>query len=254
MGAEARSVVRIFESIRIFETLSSAAIWQADTVNTFWYGGCGSGTVGVTLDGAAVSAGTAIPQGTHLLTAAFTNCLTDLLVGTAIDGAATADYTAADLDTVMSHVTATGLSGALFSFRSDLYQVTVDGSGAWTRTRSGSDTSVRFAPAPGSRLTDRQSGRSVTFDGGTYSRTERPTEDGLAWAATETFENVAIVVEGAAYLLHGRLELRSPPRALMPASPDELSLTSNGTRIARLYPDPSGGWLRIEVLAPPVPF
>jgi hypothetical protein len=244
-------VLRIYEAPSILARLASAAIGQTTIDYKTWTDGpCvfGDGSLRTSLDGVPLANRSVLPTGNHTLMATFSQCLVDGLVGSTLDGTATASYSSADLSSLSASVAANSLSATVFAFNSDLFSVTADGSGSWIRTRTASSDTTTFAPSAGSRLADNRSAWTATFGGGSYSQVAYVPPAGLSAVLRDVFDNVLVTIDGRAYLLTGDLQFlyRFDSSA---SHVGEVRITSDGTLVARLYGD-SAGVLRIEVLGP----
>lgn len=246
-----QTLMRMHEAVGAFATLAASALSYTGYYDRI-DGGCAFDLGGTTmaLDGALADNGTALPAGNHTLTVDYRWCLLDGLAGFSLDGTATAEYSKMDPDPMTARVSATSLRTSGFYSRYGLYDVTVDGSGNWTRTRAAPNESTTFVPTPGSRLTDRLSTRSVTFDGGTYSSAVLYPSGGTT--VVGAFSAVAIVIEGTRYVLDGQLETTYGSASTLTYA-GEVRVTSNGVLAGRIYASPNGR-LRTEVLTPLVLF
>ena len=127
--------------------------------------------------GVAPTSGTFLPTGSHTYVVSFSNCLVDGWGHEALNGVASAAYNAAEWSNVTATVSADSVRGQELDFRSELRDVTADGSAVWTRVGSSTRTTT-YTPAAGSRLVNNSTTNVATFGGGSYSvirpqRTER---------------------------------------------------------------------------------
>jgi hypothetical protein len=250
--AEFREVVlRIYESASLHANLATSHhFWMAydDKVENW-------SCVQLSLDGTSPPA--VLPTGTHTFAARFDRCTMDFLVGTSLDGSVSSAYTATDLNDLVSQVSVHSMRGKLAAYRSDLFDVTADGSGSWRRVRTGpayfatTVETTTYAPSPGATLTNNATGRVATFAGGSYTQSS----GGVTSGRTETrerFDELELAVGGTCYSLNGSLTTvhwNDGRRSYV----GEILLTSGGTLVARISADATGA-RQIEILSPLAPF
>jgi hypothetical protein len=211
--------------------------------------------VRMSLDGAPTPP--VLPTGSHTFAARFDRCYVDLLVGTWLNGTASSAYTATDLNDLTAQVSVTSMRGKLVAFRSDLYDVTADGSGTWTRVRTGTPWTTSWAetttyrPTIGSTLTNNLTTNVATFEGGSYTSSWGPTPPGGS-SFHEEFHDLAVAISGTSYTLSGSMDSFYPNSGNRSCT-GEIRIASNGTLVARIYGDANNP-LRTEVLSPLAPF
>ena len=86
--------------------------------------------------------------------------------------------------------------------RSELNDVTADGSAVWTRVGSSTKTTT-YTPAAGSRLVNNSTTNVATFGGGSYSVIRYP---GSKADWNERFDNLKVAINGTEYTLNGSLD------------------------------------------------
>jgi hypothetical protein len=229
------------------------ALWDDGSFWTGW------SCLQLSLDGQSPSPGTVVPTGSHTFAVTFTRCPVDLLIGTSLDGAASAAYSGSYPSELSALVSVNSMRGQLVCFHSDLCDVTADGSGNWTRVSTGTPGTTTFAPTTtytptiGSTLVNNLTTGVATFEGGSISRGYGPPPPGAAGSGHEEFDNLVIAINGTSYTLNGSLQSVYAYAADQTSHTGEVRITSDGTLIARVYGD--GSWrLRTEVLSPLNPF
>ncbi|HUM12462.1 MAG TPA: hypothetical protein VLT82_16060 [Myxococcaceae bacterium] len=241
------SALRLYESASVHATLATSQHYYMAYDDQVWSWDCAQ----MSLDGAP--APSKLPTGSHTFTASFHRCYVDLLVGTWLDGTASSAYTATDLDDLTAQVSVNSMRGKLVALRSDLFDVTADGSGTWRRVRTGTPWTTSWAetttysPTTGSTLTNNSTTNVATFGGGSYTRSWGPPPAGGV-AVHEAFDGLAVAVSGTSYSLNGTMDTvywNSGTRSYT----GEIRITSNGTLVARIHGDASGA-LRTDVLGP----
>jgi len=248
------AILRLYESVAVHEALAASpfvfTLYPDDTVWTDW------SCYRLSLNGQPPSPGTVLPTGRNDYAVTFTKCPVDLLVGTTLDGTASAAYTSADLrQETTALLSVHSMRGTLVALRSDLFDATADGSGTWTRVRTGEAWSTSatetwtYAPTVGSTLVNNVTGNAATFGGGSYSSGYGPVPPGSASAGHEEFHDLVVAVGGASYTLKGSLHSVYAFSAEQTSHSGEIQITSNGSLVARVYGD--GSWkLRTESLSP----
>jgi hypothetical protein len=203
------------------------------------------------LDGAP--APVVLPTGRHTFAANFDRCYVDLLVGTWLDGTASSAYTATDLDDLTAQVSVNSMRGKLLLSRSGLSDVTADGSGTWTRVRTGTPWTTSWAetttyrPTLGSTLTNNRTASVATFEGGTYTSSWGPSPY-AGTALHEELDALVIALGGTSYTLSGNID-STFSNVRPPSYTGDIRITSHGTLLVRIHGDGSGA-LRAEVLGP----
>jgi hypothetical protein len=202
---------------------------------------CGNGgSLQSSLDGGAVVPGLSLPSGNHRYSVVFTNCVVDGLSAITVTGAAIADYVTSDWKTVTASVQVHSVRGTGLAFRSDLSDVTGEGSGTWTQTKVASSTAYTYAPDPGSRLVNNKTAGVATFQSGRYSRIELPPPPGSGAAARYVFDSIAVTVNDVPYVLEGSLDAVFSFVGSQASYAGEVRITSRGALVGRLYAGASG--------------
>jgi hypothetical protein len=214
------------------------------------------GSLRVSLDGVSPAPRTVLPTGSHTIAVTFANCVLDGLVGNSVNGTASAAYTSADLNDLTALVSANSMRGTLLAFRSDLYDVTAEGSGTWRRVRSSTGETSTYTPTIGSTLVNNLTTNVATFAGGSYSSGYAAPPPGSSASGQQNFANfanLAVAINGTNYVLDGSLQSVYGFSGNQGSHTGEVRITSNGTLMARIYGDVKGAF-SIEVLRPLVPF
>jgi len=243
--------LRLYEAASVHSSLAAGVfnytIFDDDTLWT------ASSCLQLSLDGSAVvTHGIVLPTGSHTYGASFPGCIVDFLVGTSLNGATVAEYTTADRDNITARVSVSSLRGRLVAYRSDLYDVTADGSGNWSRQRAGTTWAETYQPAAGSTLANNTTTRVATFEGGSYSFFWDAAWTDSAGSRDEDFDDLRVAIGGTSYTLKGHLQIvydRSSDRSYA----GEVRITRDGALIARIYGDEHQA-LRTETLTPLAPF
>ena len=254
--AQLAAALRLYESAAVHAYLTAAplvsAVLYRDEVWTSGPCAHGSGSLQTSLDDVSPAKGTVLPPGRHTFAVTFVNCLVDGLVGIRLNGVASAAYASTDPNdlTALVSVKSMRATGSL-GFRSDINDVTADGSGTWTRARreTGRSTTI-YSPAIGSRLLNNLTTNVATFGGGSYSTIEFEPTPGSASLVQQEFNNLAVAINGADYILSGNL-LSTYGFDSSESHSGEVRITSNSALVARVYGE--GGALRVEVFSPLVP-
>jgi hypothetical protein len=166
-----------------------------------------------------------------------------------LNGAASAAYTSTDPNdlTALVSVHSMRATGSL-GFRSDINDVTADGSGTWTRARSDTGRSTTtYSPTIGSRLLNHLTTNVATFGGGSYSTIQYEPTPGSAALVKLEYNNLAVAINGTDYILSGNL-LSTYGFGSSQSHSGEVRITSNSALVARVYGE--GGALRVEVFFP----
>ena len=252
----AGTVLGLYESAGVLASLTASALVHATSDYEVWTTGpCvfGSGSLLASLDGSSATRGT-LPAGSHTFAVAFSNCLVDGLVGTTLNGTASAAYTSIDLSDVTALVSASSMRGTLLALRSGLHDVTSDGSGTWRRVTTSSGSTATYTPTGGSRLVNNSTGNTAAFSGGSYSSGYAlPPPPGASASVRQDFASLAVAVNGTGYILDGNLQSVYGFAGNEARHTGEVRITSNGALVARVYGDVKGVF-RIEVLRALQPF
>jgi hypothetical protein len=251
----ANTARRLYDSAAVLGSLTASALVHATSDYQVWTTGpCvfGNGSLLASLDGGSITKGT-LPAGSHTFAVAFNNCLVDGLVGVTLNGTASAAYTSVDLSDVTALVSANSMRGTLLAFRSDLYDVTAEGSGTWRRVRSSTGETSTYTPTIGSTLVNNLTTNVATFEGGTYSTGQAAPPPGSSASVQQHFANLAVAVNGTKYILDGNLQSVYGFVGNEGKHTGEVRITSNGTLLARIYGGVNGAF-SIEILSPLVPF
>ncbi len=99
-------------------------------------------------------------------------------------------------------VSADSVRGTGLASRSELHDVTADGSAVWTSVGSSTKTTT-YTPATGSRLVNNWTSNVATFGGGSYSAIR------LGNRQERRFDNLRVAVNGTEYTLNGASRLHS---------------------------------------------
>jgi hypothetical protein len=237
---------------------ASALEYATNDFKTWSNGACvfGSGSMKTLLDGAAVAANTVLPTGKHTFEANFSNCLVDGLAGLGLNGSASAAYTStgADLNEVTASVSARSMRGeGSVAFRSDLYDVTADGSGTWTRIRTSTGGATTYAPAVGARLTNNLTTHVATFGRGSFTDSYEYPPPGWGSSGRMEFNALEVAINGTEYVLSGSLRSLYGFVGGVASHAGEVQISSNGAAVARIYGDANGA-LQVAILSPLVVF
>jgi len=251
------AALALFEAASLHEGLTTSPLtWAIEDGKVWTDGSCGgSGSLQSSLDGGlSPTAGTFLPTGSHTYVVSFSNCLVAWW-GVLLNGVASAAYSAAEWSNLTATVSADsvrgqGLASGQFS---ELYDVTADGSAAWTRVGPWGPTisstiTTTYTPATGSSLVNNWTSNVATFGGGSYSAIR------LGNRQERRFDNLRVAVNGTDYTLNGSLEttLGSSGPVGTVSHTGEIRIINNGTLVARIYGDVRNA-LTIEVLVPLVP-
>jgi len=206
----------------------------------------------VLLDGSAPAPGTRLATGSHALAVSYAHC--QVYGGgwepeTILHGAASAAYTTTDLNDLPVQVSLNSVQGTGdgVAYRSDLYDVTADGSGTWTRLRTDTSETTTYTPTIGSTLTNNETTHVATFGGGSYTSSWGPPLPGFSDSRKEEFDNLVITINGVTCTLNGGLQ--SVYEGGTNFYFGEVRITSDGILVARIFGDANAS-LRSEVLAP----
>jgi hypothetical protein len=134
---------------------------------------------------------------------------------------------------------------------SQLYDVTADGSAAWTVVGS-TWTTTTYTPATGSRLVNNSTGNVATFGGGSYLVIQYPPPQGSAGRVESRFDNLKVAINNTDYTVNGSLESTYGFGSASTAYTGEIRIINNGTLAARVYGDVRNA-LTVEVLVPLIP-
>jgi hypothetical protein len=250
-----KTALNLFESAQVLASLSASALYHATIDYRVWTTGpCvfGDGSLQATLDGRVVTAGT-LPVGSHAFSVTFTDCLVDGLAGTMLSGTSLAVYTSVDWRDVSALVSVSSMRGTLVAFRSDLRDVTSDGSGTWSHVAAGAESTTTYSPTVGSRLVNNSTGNAATFTGGSYSSGQTSPPPGSSASVWQDFNSLAVAINGTNYILDGTLQSVYGFVGNEGRHTGEVRIANNGTLVARVYGD-TNGQFRVEVLSALEPF
>ena len=209
---------------------------------------CDSGTLSVTLNGAAVSAGQTVPD---------SGTLAGVAIACDIDGAVYAGSTSVAYNltsrapTGTATITATNMRLTSSFFDGSGFVVTdttTNGSASLTidTTTSGPNviSAATIAPAAGATIRSEVVGLTATFVGGSASiRTTEDFASGQITSLGQTFSNLRFSVGTVNYVADGAYEFAV---GASPGGSGEVVLTGDGARIGRIFVDVDGQ-LKIEV-------
>ena len=247
------AALALFESASVHWAVTTSPLTLATVGGEVWMtsGPClfGDGSLQGSLDGVSPAPGTFLPTGSHTYVVSFSTCqVGGTWWGVELNGVASAAYNAADWSNFTATVSAEsvrgrGLDGGLYSELSP-YDVTADGSAAWTSVGS-STKATTYTPAAGSRLVNNSTTNVATFGGGSYSRIQYP-----GGRVEQRFDNLTVAINGTEYTLDGSLDTTFGNTN---THTGEVRIINNGTLVARIYGDVRNA-LTIEVLVPLVRF
>jgi hypothetical protein len=212
----------------------------------------GDGLLQTSLDGVSPAKGKVLPPGSHTFAVTFANCLVDGLVGVSLNGAASAAYASTDPNNLTALVSVNSMRGTgSLGFRSDINDVTADGSGTWTRARRDTGRSTTtYSPTVGSRLLNNVTTNVATFGGGSYSTIAYEPPPGSSALVRQEFDNLVVAINGTSYILSGNI-LSTYGFNSSQSHSGEVRITSDSALVARVYGE--GGAFRVEVFLPLVP-
>ncbi len=249
-SASQLAALALFDAAHVHAAVTTSPLFHGtENGKVMWTNGpCafGQGSMQGSLDGGlAPTPGTFLPTGSHTYEVSFSNCPVNWWGNEAFElhGVASAAYNVAEWSNITAMVSADSVRGKDLAFRSELYDVTADGSGLWTRSSNDSRT---YTPATGSRLVNNSTANVATFGGGSHSFI-RSSSQGTP-STSDRFDNLKVAVNGTEYTLNGSLVAISTSRLTFTG---EIRINNNGTLVARIYGD--GNDLRVEVLVPLVP-
>ncbi|HXG56504.1 MAG TPA: hypothetical protein VNJ03_14095 [Vicinamibacterales bacterium] len=250
------AALALVESASLHGALTTSAVsYATEDGKVVWTNGpCadGIGSLQGSLDGGvSPTSGTFLPTGSHTYVVSFTNCVVHHLAGVQLNGVASAAYTTAEWSNLTATVSAVSVRGQGLAWRSELHDVTADGSGSavWTSVGSSRRTTT-YTPAPGSRLVNNSTTNVATFGVGSHSRTHPPPPQGSS-RFEDRFDNLKVAINGTEYTLDGSLDTTTGSNGQVTYT-GEIRITNNGTLMARIYGDARNA-LTIEVLVPLVP-
>ena len=249
-SASQLAALALFDAASVHQNVTTSPLDWTSEVGKVWSNGpCpgGSGSLQGSLDDGLSPTPGMLPTGSHTYVVSFSNCLMHSLAGWELNGVASAAYNAAGWSNVTATVSAESMRGQSLNYFSELYDVTAEGSAAWTSVGSTTRTTT-YTPATGSRLVNNSTTNVATFGGGSYSLVRYP---GNRWE--HRFDNLKVAINGTEYTLNGRLEITSGGPLGSPRTTDsytgEIQITNNGTLVARIYGDVRND-RAIEVLVP----
>jgi hypothetical protein len=249
------TALNLYESAQVLASLTASALVHATPDYAVWTTGpCvfGNGSLLASLDGGPVTAGV-LPAGAHTFAVAFSNCLVDALVGTTLNGAASAEYSGVNFSDVTALVSSRSMRGTVLALRSSLDDVTADGSGTWRRVTTSTGSTTSYTPTAGSRLINNLTNNTAIFTGGSYSSGHTSHPPGSSASVRQDFANLAVAINGTDYVLEGGLQSVYGFVGNEASHSGEVRITSNGTLVARIFGGADGAF-RVEVLSPLVPF
>jgi len=241
------AALALFEAAAVHLSVATAPFtFGTDNGKAMWTNGpCafGQGSMEGSLDGGlAPIPGTFLPTGSHTYVVSFRNCSVNYWGNEAFDlnGVTSAAYDVVEWSNIMARVSADSVHAKGLAFRSELHDVTADGSAVWTRTNN----STTYTPDAGSRLVNNSTTHVATFGGGSYSTISQGGR--TEWR----FDNLTVTVSGTKYSLNGTLvSIHTQP---LTTDAGEIRIVNDGTLVARIY-GAGVNDLRIEVLVPLVP-
>lgn len=241
------AALALIESAFLHEEVTTSPLTYATEEAKVWTNGpCtfGQGSLQGSLDGGvSPTPGTFLPTGSHTYVVSFSNCLaTDGWIE--LDGVASAAYSAVEWSNVTARVSADSVRGKWLALRSELYDVTADGSAVWTSMGSSTKTTT-YTPATGSRLVNNSTNNVATFGGGSYSTI-------YGSSRSERFDDLKVAINGTEYTLNGSLDTGPTGSNGSRTYTGEIRIINNGTLVARIYGDAHNA-LTVEVLVPLVP-
>lgn len=215
---------------------------------------CTGGTVNATLNGATPTVGQMLPP-TGALTTRFTNCVID---GTRYNGSGTATYDFIGLQPPLNGTLSSTIDNIRVTEIGGQSDYTVNGGGSVSlsgRVENGAIVqNAVLSPTGGSTVANNLLGLRATLVGGSFSvgSTTRAADDRLL-ATSMGYNDFSLTVGGVPYLARGTLTINfDGPNGLPSGGSGEITLSSNGTQVGRLYF--AGGSLQIEVNGSVQPF
>lgn len=243
------TALSLYESARVHAALTASPLEYATFDYQLWTtDACvfQAGSMLASLDGNPMTAG-ALPAGSHTFAVTFTACLVDGLVGTSLNGTASAVYMGVDMSDVTAQVSTSSMRGTGLAFRSGLNDATADGSATWRRVTTGAGWTTTYAPSAGSRLVNNLTGNSATFAGGSYSWGQTSPPPGSSASGQQDFTQLVVAINGNEYILDGSLHSVYGFVGNEGTHTGEVRITSNGGLVARVYGDAAGKFA-VEVL------
>ena len=202
----------------------------------------GGGAVQVTLDGSTVGEATELPAGNHIFAVTHDQCeYHGGLGGIGLHGSASAAYRRGEAEGSKHEIAADVLASGGVRAKGDVSarfgDITAYGSGTFTRRRTSSEGySATWALAPGARLVNNRTNGVVVLNAGSYTISFPP-----SGGSSETWSDVAIEVKGSRYMLNGTVRTGATEHL------GEILITSDGTEVARVFPENPSGRLRAGV-------
>ncbi len=256
-ASESAAVFGLLEAAGIHLSLSAAPLMHvAVGGEPIWTDGpCvfGQGSLQARLDGSSAPKGTHLPPGAHSFEVTFADCLVDGLSGITLTGRSALTYDSTDAVGMTVVSFADAMRGTLLAMRSALHDVTAQGAGTLTRSRTGPAPSETYAPAAGATLQNNKTGNVATFQGGAYARTEVAPPAGASAATRQEFTKLTIILDGRTYEVDGRLDSVYGFTKGQDSHTGEVRVTRDGALAARVYGDAEGA-LKVEVLGSIGPF
>lgn len=212
---------------------------------------CGTGSVAVSLDGAAAAGGSAIPLGSHALTASFNNCA--VLPFLQLNGQSRYTYnlTASTLGSSSRVGSAVGTAtqvhrvGAPGSPASGdfLADGTINFVDSETATADTLTQTTVATPVAGGVLTNNATSRTATVVSGTWQVSrDFAKSNGAFLAERQTYNNARFSIQGQPYTLNGSYDLRFAPTGAPTAITGEFLIFRGDVKVARMVPIISGGF------------
>lgn len=215
---------------------------------------CESGTVSATLDGAAPTVGQQLPL-KGVLATRYSSCLSG---GTRYTGNATATYDLSGIDPPINGSLSSTLDNLRMAEVGGQSDHTVNGGGSVSISgRLGNGAVVQdwvLTPTGGTTLTNNLLGLRATLVGGSIrvGTTTRAADEQLL-GMSMGYDDFSLTVAGVPYLARGTLTMTyNGPNGLPSGGSGEITLSSNGTQVGRLYF--ANGSLQIEVNGRVQPF
>lgn len=215
---------------------------------------CEAGTVSATLNGATPTAGQMLPP-TGTVATRFTSCM---IQGTRYDGNAAATYEIGSLQPPVNGTFSSTIDNLRMAETGGQSDYTINGGGSVSLSgRLDNGAIVQDAvlsPTGGTTITNNLLGLRATLVSGSFTvgSTIRAADDRLL-ATSMGYNDFSLTVGGVPYLARGNLTVNFDGSNGLPAGGSgEITLSSNGTQVGRLYF--ANGSLQIEVNGSVQPF
>lgn len=215
---------------------------------------CSSGSVAATLNGATAVAGQALPA-SGVLATRFSDCVSD---GSRYSGSASADYRLDGVNPPINGSITVTLASLRMVDTGGSSDMTVDGGATATLTGSlsaGTQTQTfSVTPTAGTSIANNLLGLRAVLSGGSLTvGTDSRAGDELPLASRYGYSNFGFTVSGTPYVANGNLALSySAVNGSLSNGSGEITLTSNGSLVGRLYF--LNGMLQIDVNGSVQPF